>query len=118
VDPDLHLADWAGRRVTVEVDRPLGSTHPTEDDIVYPLNYGFIPGTLAPDGHPLDVYVLDTREPLERCEATVIAIVRRRDDIEDKLVAVMDPPGAWDDPSILAAVDFQERFFDSWVELP
>lgn len=118
MDSDLLLADWLGRRITVEIDRPLGSAHPREDDIVYGVNYGFVPDTLAPDGHPIDVYVLDAGEPLERCEATVIAIVRRRDDVEDKLVAVLNDTGAWDAPGILAAVDFQERFFDSWVQLP
>lgn len=118
MDPDLHLADWLGRRVTVEIDRPLGSRHPREDDINYPINYGFVPDTVAPDGHPLDVYVLDANTPLERCEATVIAIVRRRDDVEDKLVAILDDTKAWDAAGILAAVDFQERYFDSWVQLP
>ena len=119
MDPNLHLADWLGRRVTVEIDRPLGSTHPREDDITYPVNYGFIPGTRAPDGHPLDVYVLDANgAPGASCEATVIAIVRRRDDVEDKLVALLDATSAWDAPAIRAAVHFQERYFDSWVELP
>ena len=120
MDANLRLADWLGRRIAVEIDRPLGSTHPSERDIVYGVNYGFVPGTLAPDGHPLDVYVLDATEPLERCEATVIAIVRRRDDVEDKLVAVADPAraGAWDAAAILAAIAFQERFFDAWVETP
>lgn len=117
MNPNLLLADWAGRHVTVEMDRPLGSAHPTHDDIVYGVNYGFVPGTLAPDGHPLDVYVLDANVPLEHCEATVIAIVRRRDDVEDKLVAVLHPERAWDSPAIAAAVHFQERYFDSWVEL-
>lgn len=117
MDPNLHLADWAGRRVTVEIDRPLDSTHPREADTIYPINYGFVPDTLAPDGHPTDVYVLDAKVPLDRCEATIIAIVRRRDDIEDKLVAVLDDTGAWDAAAMLEAVDFQERFFDSWVEL-
>ena len=105
MDPNLRLADWAGKRITVEIDRTRGSTHPTEDDIVYGVNYGFIPGTRAPDGHPIDVYVLDAGEPLERCEATVIAIVRRRDDVEDKLVAVLDATNTWNAPAILAAVD-------------
>ena len=118
MDPNLHLADWLGRRVTVEIDRPLGATHPREANIVYEANYGFVPGTLAPDGHPIDAYVLDAAEPLEGCKATVIAIVRRRDDVEDKLVAVLDPNSAWDGAGIAAAVDFQERFFDSWVECP
>ena len=118
MDPNLHLADWLGRRVTVEIDRPLGATHPREANIVYEANYGFVPGTLAPDGHAIDAYVLDAAEPLEGCKATVIAIVRRRDDVEDKLVAVLDPNSAWDGAGIAAAVDFQERFFDSWVECP
>lgn len=118
MDPDLQLSDWAGKRVTVEIDRPLGSPHPREDDIVYGINYGFVPGTLAPDGHPIDVYVLDAGEALERCEATVIAVVRRRDDVEDKLVAVLHPESTWDSAEIAAAVDFQERYFDSWIELP
>ena len=117
MDPNLHLADWLGQRVTVEIDRPLGSRHPREDDMTYPVNYGFVPDTIAPDGHPIDVYVLDAAQPLDRCEATVIAIVRRRDDVEDKLVAVLDETGTWDAPAILAAVDFQERYFDSWVDL-
>ncbi len=117
MDPNLLLADWAGRRITVEIDRPLGTRHPREDDILYGVNYGFVPGTLAPDGHPMDVYVLDGGEPLDRCEATVIAIVRRRDDVEDKLVAVLNPESAWDSTAIRAAVDFQERYFDSWIEL-
>ncbi len=82
------------------------------------MNYGFVPGTRAPDGHPLDIYVLDASKPLERCEATVIAIVRRRDDIEDKLVGALDESRAWDAAAIGAAIEFQERFFDSWVELP
>lgn len=116
MDQNLALADWAGRRIAVEIDRPLGTRHPREDDMTYPINYGFVPDTVAPDGHPLDVYVLDAGEPLERCQATVIAIVRRRDDVEDKLVAVLHPESTWDPAAVAAAVDFQERYFDSWIE--
>ena len=75
-----------------------------------------MPGTIAPDGHPLDAYVLGAREPLAHCEATVIAIIRRRDDVEDKLVTA--DSGASDAGAIEAATEFQERFFDSWVEVP
>ncbi len=116
MDANLRLGDWVGRRIQVEIDRPLGSRHPTEPDIVYAVNYGLVPGTLAPDGHLLDVYVLGAEEPLVQCEATVIAIIRWRDDIEDKLVAAVS--GTWDAAAIEAATEFQERFFDSWVELP
>lgn len=118
MDPNLALADWAGRRINIEIDRPLGSAHPTEYDIVYKVNYGFVPGTLAPDGHPIDAYVHDGGEPLDRCEATVIAIVRRRNNVEDKLVAVLHSAKPWDTAAITSVVDFQERYFDSWIELP
>lgn len=31
-----------GMQVTGIVDRPMGSTHPTHTDIVYPINYGYV----------------------------------------------------------------------------
>ena len=116
LDSNLRLKDWIGKTVEVVVDRPLGSGHPIHADIIYEVNYGYIPGTLAPDGDELDVYVLGADGPLARCRARVVAIVRRRDDVEDKLVASM--AGAWNKDAIAAMVHFQERFFDSWVELP
>ena len=119
VDENLRLEDWSGREVEVVIDRPLGSRHPREPDLAYEVNYGYVPGTLAPDGHPLDVYVLGSDAPLERCVATVIAIIRRRDDIEDKLVAVIEGASVepWDADAITEATLFQERWFDSWVEI-
>ena len=36
-----------GAAVTVLVDRPLGSAHPEHPDLIYPVNYGFIPGIMA-----------------------------------------------------------------------
>jgi inorganic pyrophosphatase len=75
MDPGLVLRDWYGREVGVSIDRPLGSIHPSHPDIRYEVNYGFVEGTLAPDGHPLDAYILGSEVPLERCRARVIAIV-------------------------------------------
>lgn len=116
MDDSLHLDDWIGRSTRVVIDRPLGSSHP-EYGYSYEVNYGFVPGVMAPDGEELDVYVLGTAEPLEVCDsAEIVAIVRRRDDVEDKLVAVVGGE-AWDAAKIAAAVRFQEQFFDSYVEL-
>jgi len=116
VDDSLALADWAGRKIRVVCDRPLGSTHP-QHGYRYDVNYGFVPGVIAPDGEELDVYLLGTDERLEVCEsAEVIAIVRRRDDVEDKLVAVVGGE-TWDAVKIMSAVRFQEQFFDSYVEM-
>lgn len=116
MDPNLVLVDWIGKTVEVVIDRPLGGAHPSEPSLVYELNYGYVPGTLAPDGDPIDVYVLGADGPLERCTGEVIAVIRRRDDIEDKLVVALS--GEWGEAAIRQATEFQERFFDSWVELP
>ena len=84
--------------------------------MVYLVNYGYIPRTMAPDGHPIDAYVLGVEYPLKQCSAKVIAAIRRRDDVEDKIVVAMS--GEWDEASIEKATEFQEQYFDSWVELP
>ena len=116
MDPNLKLEDWVGRMVDVVIDRPMGTTHPHESDIVYPINYGYVPGTMVPDGHPIDAYVLGADSPLKECSARVIAVIRRIDDLEDKLVVALS--GEWCLASIRESTVFQEQWFDSWVELP
>jgi inorganic pyrophosphatase len=38
------------------IDRPKNSTHPNYPDIVYPLDYGYLEGTIAMDGGGVDVW--------------------------------------------------------------
>ena len=38
-----------GKIVKVTVDRPLGSAHPNYPNMIYPINYGYIEGIIAPD---------------------------------------------------------------------
>ena len=40
----------SGGTVTVVVDRPLGSAHPVYPELIYPVNYGYVPGVPAGDG--------------------------------------------------------------------
>lgn len=109
----LEPADWLGRILRVVMDRPLGSLHP-EHGFRYELNYGYVPGYIAPDGEELDAYVVGTDEVLEECEGVVVAVIRRYDDIEDKLVVAVDDClrsiGV-----IMAAVAFQEAGWDSEI---
>ena len=106
----LALArSYLGQRVSVWIDRPLGSTHPTHG-FRYAVNYGFVPGTIAVDGEGLDAYVLGVHEPLSAFAGRCIAVVHRLDDDDDKLVVVPDGVTLTDE-EIRAQVAFQEQFF-------
>lgn len=105
---------FLGRTVTVQIDRPQGSRHP-EHGFFYPVNYGYVPGTLAPDGEELDAYVLGIDGPLDRFCGRCIAIVHRHDDDDDKLVVVPDGTELTDE-QILAHTHFQEQYYDSQVK--
>ncbi len=76
-----------GRRVTVTVDRPMGSVHPKYSDMTYPINYGYVEGIMAADGEEQDVYLLGVEHPVMQFDAQVIAVIHRLDDVEDKWVA-------------------------------
>ncbi len=69
---------------TARIDRPLGTRHPKHPDIVYPVNYGYIPGIIGGDGEEQDVYILGVAEPLDTFTGELIAIIHRRNDAEDK----------------------------------
>ena len=53
-----------GSIVKIIVDRPIGSHHPKHKDIIYPVNYGYIPGIVAADGEEQDAYILGVDEPI------------------------------------------------------
>ena len=103
----------ANSKVKVIIDRPMGSRHP-EHGFIYPVNYGYVPGTLAEDGEEIDAYVLGEFEPLDSYEGIVIGIILRRDDNETKLV-VSRHADRYGVDEIRALTEFQERFFDSHV---
>lgn len=104
---------FLGQIVTAQIDRPLGARHPRHD-FIYTLNYGYVPGTLAPDGEALDVYLLGVFEPLVTFTGRCIAVIQRLDDDDDKLVLVPDGK-AYTDAQISALTEFQERFFQSVI---
>jgi len=105
--------EFLGKEVVVEVDRPLGTKHP-KHDYKYPVNYGFIKGTMAPDGAELDAYILGVNEPQITFIGICKAIIHRADDDDDKLV-VMPAETELTDGEILEQVNFQEQYFNSEV---
>ncbi|GAA5511970.1 hypothetical protein Dcar01_00684 [Deinococcus carri] len=106
--PDL--TPWLGQTVRVVVDRPLGTPHPRWPDLVYPVNYGELPGTRSGDGRPIDAYLLGWDRPVREAQGVVTALIVREDDAEDKLVVVPAGTG-WSGGEIMKAVWFQEQYF-------
>ena len=103
-----------GEKVTVVVDRPMGSYHPKHKDMYYPINYGYIEGIIAPDGEEQDAYILGITEPVKEFTGIIIAIIHRNDDVEEKWVVA--PEGvAFCKEDILKQVEFQEQYIDSEI---
>ena len=103
-----------GTTVTVTVDKPLGSYHPEYKDMYYPINYGYIEGVMAPDGEEQYAYILGVNEPVKKFTGKIIAIVYRKDDIEEKWVVVPDGV-TFSKEEIRRQIHFQEQYFDSEI---
>lgn len=104
-----------GKTVKVTVDRPLGSVHPKYKNIVYPVNYGYVDGIIAPDGEEQDAYILGVNVPVKEFVGKVIAIIHRNDDIEEKWVVAPDDT-AFSQNEIAEQTYFQEQYFDIEIE--
>ena len=103
------------KNVHIIIDRPAGYEHKKNGfSLVYPLNYGYIPGVPGGDGEELDVYLLGVGEPLTEADCRIVGAVHRKDDVEDKLIGA--PAGArFTKEEMEAAVRFQEQWFNTAV---
>ncbi len=106
------VSKYIGTMVSLTIDRPLGSKHP-QFETIYPINYGFVPGTISGDGEELDAYVLGVDKACStfrgRCVAAII-----RDEDDPKLVVIPDGCKRTDD-EIRSATHFQEQYFGSRI---
>ena len=105
------IKDYMGKLVHVVVDRPVGYQH---GDIVYPINYGYIPGIIAGDGEEQDAYILGVNEPIAEFDGQVVAAICRKNDCEDKFV-VASVGSVYHQGQIAEAVHFQEQYFDTCI---
>ena len=112
MDPrDQRIYEVLGKTVHVIVDRPVGYMH---GSLVYPINYGYVPGILAADGEEQDVYILGVHDPIASFDGRVVGAIRRRNDVEDKWIVA--PEGmVFHQGQIAEATRFQEQFFDSYI---
>ncbi len=108
---------WAllGASLHIAVDRSIGYAHQKgQYTVIYPVNYGYIPGVFGGDGEEQDVYLLGINEPVKEADCRVIGVVHRKNDDEDKLIAA--PEGMlFSGPEMEEAVRFQEQYFDTDV---
>ena len=78
--------EWDEELQAIRFDRFLFSS------VVYPLDYGFIPETLAEDGDPLDAMVAVSEPTFPGCVIPVkpIALFKMRDEkgVDDKVICV------------------------------
>jgi inorganic pyrophosphatase len=106
----------------IKVDRVLYTS------MVYPFNYGFIPGTKAEDGDPLDVLVISNQQfhPGTVIEVRPIGVIFMADEKgkDEKIIAV---PKDSVDPSFASVRDVNDlpesvkskivHFFEHYKEL-
>ncbi|MEK7065355.1 MAG: inorganic diphosphatase [Patescibacteria group bacterium] len=94
----------------------------------YPFNYGFVPGTKADDGDPVDVLVISSQSiaPGTVIPSVPIGMLEMEDEegIDTKIIAVptakIDPLyGAWKDIGDVpeALKDKMKHFFEHYKEL-
>ena len=121
IDKDLELKKgknyiMIGKIVKVIVDRPLGSCHPKHKDLIYHVNYGFVPEIIAPDGEEQDAYILGVDVPVAEFVGRVIAILHRQNDVENKWIVAPDGK-TFSKQEIARQVAFQEKFFNIEIEM-
>lgn len=107
------LKKYVGSYVKVDIDRKIGQKHP-EQDMIYPINYGYIPGTVSGDNEEIDVYILDENKPIDNCFGFIVAGVHRDDDIEEKLIG-LTKYGKIGADEIAKKIEFQEQYYKSSV---
>jgi inorganic pyrophosphatase len=85
IEQRLDWQRWANLILTngISIDRPRGSRHPDHPSIIYPIDYGFIAGTVSTDGHEIDVFRGTASTGLV---GTIISTDHRKADTEFKLM--------------------------------
>ena len=106
----MKSEEYLNKVVKVKVDRKLGSKHP-KYNYIYPINYGYVPDTISGDGEELDCYIIGVFDPVLEFEGRCIAIIKRINDNDDKLI-IAPKDKDYSDDAIEALIEFQERFFE------
>lgn len=110
----MNSLDYLDKIVKVQIDRPIGSSHPDYSDHIYLVNYGYVPNTISGDGEELDCYVLGEYKPLKEYKGKCIAVIHRLNDDDDKLIIAPENK-TFTNNEIKLLTDFQEKFYTSEI---
>jgi inorganic pyrophosphatase len=64
------------------IDRPKDASHPRYEDMIYPLDYGYLAGTTASDGAGIDVWVGENGENLPSAVICSVDLLKRDSEIK------------------------------------
>ena len=109
----VNSIDYLGKKVTLKIDRLLGTRHP-QYGFIYMINYRYVPDTISGDGEELDAYLIGKFEPVTSSKGRIIAAMHGINDDDDKLV-VSKNGEEYSDEAIRALTELQERFFHSVI---
>ena len=110
----MNSLDYLNKIIEVKIDRPIGSCHPKYPDLIYLVNYGYVPNTVSGDGEELDCYILGEYKPLTKYKGKCIAIIHRLNDYDDKLI-ISPENRTFTNSEIRLLTDFQEKFYKSEI---
>lgn len=106
----MNSAHFLNKNLKIKIDRPLGSIHPMYKDVIYEVNYGFVPNTVSGDGEELDCYLLGVDYPVNEFEGKCIAVIKRLTEEDDKLIIVPKNKD-FTNEEIELKIRFQEKYF-------
>ena len=68
----------------IEIDRPKGTAHPKNSEMVYPVDYGFLKSTNSPDNAGIDIYIGSMKDPI--IDAVICTVDLYKKDSEIKIL--------------------------------
>ncbi len=110
----MKAIQYIGKNIKVKIDQPIGSCHPEYPEMIYSVNYGFVPNTISGDNEELDCYVLGEEKALNEYTGKCIGVIHRLEEDDDKLIIVPSNKN-YTNYEIKELTDFQEKYFHSVV---
>lgn len=105
--------NYIGKMVNIKIERPMGTKHPNFN-MIYPVNYGYMPNTISGDGEELDAYLIGVFKPVKEYTGKCIAVIHRLKEDDDKLI-IIPKEKSYTKEQIEALTEFQEKYFESEI---